>query len=460
MGSWTSKVGAVLGLAALLGTSSAVAATPAGKAELLFTDRSDNVAETNISPEEQRLLNLIDLETVAIKASIDGLGRGNVVDRLIAAHRRGVVVQVTADCQIVVADANPLYKQMMDAGIPVVDDNNTYDGPTVDPGCTSRETSGFVHNKFFIFKGQQTVWTGSTNMTDYAFNSAQNAILILSGNPEVVGFYEAEFNHMFGNGLSLRSGGTGKFGQQKTLKPGIGQFTLADGTAVEVAFSPYNYTTTPDTLAQLNRTIDGATSELLWTVYQFTYDDVRLKLDGNLSASKRGIVDPSATTNSDDTSLLISGGEKVLVTNFLGANHWKLIISNPNASGGQVLVGSHNFTSSSFNYNNENSVRLLSPTLAGTAKAEFDVVWSDPQNTGLVGCIHSAESYNENSKALHRCNDAYDNDYDGKSDSADADCSKPFVCGASTCKASGATCSTGAECCSGTCYNGKTKYCK
>ncbi len=32
--------------------------------------------------------------------------------------------------------------------------------------------AGFVHDKFLIFGGQQTVWTGSTNLTSYALNAA------------------------------------------------------------------------------------------------------------------------------------------------------------------------------------------------------------------------------------------------------------------------------------------------
>ncbi len=448
----------LLGLLVLLGAVPASAGS--GTVELLFTTRSDDVSATNISSQEQRLLNLIDGETVAIKASIDAVSRTNVLNRLIAAHNRGVTVQVTVDCEVLVVGADPYFQQLISAGIPVVDDNDSYDGPSVNPGCTSRQTSGFVHNKFLIFKGQQTVWTGSTNLSDYGFNSAENSILILSGNSGVVSFYEAEFNQMFGNGLSLRNGGTGKFGRQKTLNPGIGSFTLADGTVIEVAFSPYNYNTTSDTEQQANRTVDAATTELLWTTYVFTYDALRQRFVSNPSAAKRGIVDPVASDGNDDPALLISAGQQVLETNFLGANHWKLIVANPYASGGQVLVGSHNFTSSSFNYNNENSVRILSPNLAGTAKAEFDAVWSDPQNTGLVGCIHSGESYNANSKPLNRCNDAYDNDYDGATDSADSDCAGPFVCSTLTCKPSGATCSTGSDCCSGTCYNGKTRYCK
>lgn len=440
-----------------------LSAAGAGKVELLFTNRSDNVAETNISAEEKRLLDLIDAETVSIKASIDGLSRSNVVDRLIAAHNRGVAVQVTADCEIVVVEANPYYRQLMDAGIPVVDDNDSFDGPSVNPGCTSSETSGFVHNKFLVFEGQQAVWTGSTNLTDHGFNSAQNAIVILSGNSQAVDFFEAEFNHMFGNGLSLRAGGTGKFGRQKSLNPGIGSFTLSDGTVVEIAFSPYNYRRTSDTLAQFNRTVDAATSELLWATYFLTFAQARDKIDANAAPVKRGAVDPRTTDDYDHTSTLINNGERVLVTNFLGAHHWKTIIANPGAAGAQVLVASHNFSGSSFNYNNENSVRILSPAIAAAAKAEFDEVWNDSQNAGLEGCVHPGESYNQNSKALHRCNDGYDNDFDGAPDTSDADCGAYFTCGSGgggSCLPAGSTCSDGAQCCSGTCLHGKTRTCQ
>lgn len=58
----------------------------AGTVELLFTDRSDDVSETNVSATEQRLLDLIDGETVSIQAAIDGLSRQNVIDRLVAAE--------------------------------------------------------------------------------------------------------------------------------------------------------------------------------------------------------------------------------------------------------------------------------------------------------------------------------------------------------------------------------------
>ena len=265
---------------------------------------------------------------------------------------------------------------------------------------------------------------------------------------------------MFGNGLSLRDGGTGRFGQQKTLNPGIGRFTLADGTAVEVAFSPYNQNTTSDTEQLINATIDSASSELLWTTFFFTYDPVRGRLDANAAASKRGAVDPRTTDAFDDTQLLIGAGEQVLVTNFLGSHHWKTVVADADAADGQVLVASHNFSSSSFNFNNENSVRILSPAAAQAVRAEFEVVWGDPQNVGLVGCIHPGESFNENSKALHRCNDDFDNDFDGLTDTADASCAGPFQCGAGgSCWASGASCSDDAECCSGTCLRGRTRTC-
>lgn len=433
--------------------------TAAGTLELLFTDRSDDVSETNVSPEEQQLLDLIDFETVAIRASIDGLSRSNVVDRLIAAHQRGVTVQVTADCQIVITDANPYYQQLIDAGIPVVDDNDTFDGPNVNPGCTSNQTSGFVHNKFLVFEGQQTVWTGSTNLTDFGFNSSQNAIVILSGNSEIVDFFTAEFNEMFGNGVSLRDGGTGQFGRQKDLDPGIGSFMLADGTIVEVAFSPYNHNTTSDTERLMQKAIDSADAELLWGTFFLTYDPVRDRLDSNAATTKRGAVDPRTTDDFDDTAILINNGEDVLVTNFLGSHHWKFVCSDADALDGKALIASHNFSNSSFNYNNENSVLVHSPATAQSLRSELDVVWDDPQNVGLVNCIHPGESYNENSYTLHRCNDDFDNDFDGLVDLEDDDCAAFFECGVSSCKASGESCSDDAECCSGTCLHGRTRTC-
>ncbi len=78
----------------------------------------------------------------------------------------------------------------------------------------------------------------------------------------------------------------------------------------------------------------------------------------------------------------------------------------------------------------------------------------------LLGCIHSGESYNLSSKPLNRCDDGYDNDFNGLTDAADPSCAAPFTCAVATCAPSGAACTSDGACSSGTCLHGKTRTCQ
>ena len=55
------------------------------------------------------------------------------------------------------------------------------------------------------------------------------------------------------------------------------------------------------------------------------------------------------------------------------------------------------------------------------------------------------------------CNDGADNDCDGNVDCDDADCSGDPACQGGSCGGNGASCTTGADCCSGNCKRGNCK---
>lgn len=113
-----------------------------------------------------------------------------IVQAFIQAKQRGVRVRIVTDTDNMVPkgeDARaggPLREsiaQLQQAGIPVVDD----------------QRSGIMHDKFLI-TDNQSVWTGSTNITSTSlYNHNNNAIII--NNREIAENYLSEFERMFTN---------------------------------------------------------------------------------------------------------------------------------------------------------------------------------------------------------------------------------------------------------------------
>jgi len=138
---------------------------------------------------ENTLLSLINGSGTSVDAALYGLNRQSVVNALVAAHNSGAVtVRVVADDDARNGTYKAAYDQLATAGIEIRTDS----------------ASPIEHNKFLVFDGQ-TVWTGSTNLTDTGFTAnANNAISTTS--PYLAGLYTTEFNEMRG----------GAYGKDKT----------------------------------------------------------------------------------------------------------------------------------------------------------------------------------------------------------------------------------------------------
>jgi len=128
---------------------------------------------------EDALISAIDGAQFSIVASLYGLNRQSVIDALVAAHGRGVSVQVVTDDEAYSGSYADGYTELEDAGIVVRDD----------------EHADIHHNKFLVIDNNR-VWTGSTNLTDTGFTlNANNSLLIDS--PELAADYAEKFNAMW-----------------------------------------------------------------------------------------------------------------------------------------------------------------------------------------------------------------------------------------------------------------------
>ncbi len=111
-----------------------------------------------------------------------------------------------------------------------------------------------MHNKFWIFD-QQTVWTGSMNVTiNDVFRNNNNAIVLAS--PVLAAIYEREFTEMW----------DGKFGPTSPSTVDE-QATTVDGTPVQVYFGAED-----ETISHLVPLIDNAQQQIRFMAFSFTAD--------------------------------------------------------------------------------------------------------------------------------------------------------------------------------------------
>jgi phosphatidylserine/phosphatidylglycerophosphate/cardiolipin synthase-like enzyme len=270
-----------------------------------------------------------------------------VIQALLDAKRRGVVVRVVTDVDIL-ADKkeNQAFKELQSSGIPVVGGN----------------PKGIMHDKFVVVD-QSAVWTGSWNLTTndtYRYNN--NTILIRS--PELARNYTATFEKMFADktfGTQRKPGGT-------TPRLTIG------GSMVENYFAPEDRVAAKiiARLKQAARTID-------FLAYSFTDDDIGSvileRAQGGVKV--RGVFEMTgADTPSGEYSKMKQAGLDVWRDGNPYLMHHKVFIID----GKTVIFGSFNFTQRAEEENDENLLIVDDLALAAQFEDEFARVYEQAKS--------------------------------------------------------------------------------
>jgi len=235
---------------------------------------------------------------------------------------------------------------------------------------------GIMHNKFVIIDANapdstQTWlhtssmdWSGT--MVDYDYN---NILFIQS--QQLALAYTAEFNMMWGDTGAAPNATAAKFGPYKT-DLGLHNFTI-DGIAVQLYFSPSDGTNN-----QILNTIATADSELCFGVYEMTESNDANAIIAKYQAgvTTYGILDQYSATS--------AGGQYTTLSTALGSNlkeydqnssiyHNKFMFVDAcsPSSDPQVLTGSHNWTKSADEYNDENTLIIHDATIANLYYQSF-----------------------------------------------------------------------------------------
>lgn len=280
-----------------------------------------------------------------------------VAEALIEAKKRGVDVRwVTDDEHGLEADEEPghgQFERLMDEGIEVKDDGR----------------SALMHNKFWIFDSQ-TVWTGSTNITENGIFKQNNNVIVIRSK-KLAEIYEREFNEMWNGEFGPRS--------PSTLEK---QSVKVNGSPIQVLFASED-----GVIGNIIPYIENAQSSIRFLAFSFTdYPLAKAMIDrANVGVDVAGVFEKvGSETEHAELRTLLCAEVPVRQDGNPSFLHHKVIVVDER----YVLTGSLNFSTNAEESNDENLIIVDNPDIAKLYIEEFERVWdqgSDP-NPKEIGC--------------------------------------------------------------------------
>ena len=235
---------------------------------------------------------------------------------------------------------------------------------------TDGEGSG-MHNKFIIGDAEYTesafVLTGSTNLTTGNLVQDLNNVIVFE-DQSLARAYTIEFHEMWGSDGPTPDAANAKFGPDKSWNTPSN--FLIGGSPVELYFSPSDGTTNA-----IRQEIEAADSEFEFALLAFTRDDLGdaiADLGESFFVNPIGAIEQVNTTGSEFDNLQNSGVQ-VYAHNVSPDLHHKYAIvdhASPNFDP-VVITGSHNWSSSAENVNDENTVIVHDARVANLYHQEF-----------------------------------------------------------------------------------------
>lgn len=281
-----------------------------------------------------------------------------VKNALNAAYDRGVKIRF-----ITCGSTNHFSVNSFNAGIPVLE------RPEVSEG-------GIMHNKFAAIDAESSdpemswVWSGSTNLTYAQLNSDANNMIFIQ-DQSLAKAYRIEFEEMWGSTEDIANASNAKFGEDKTDNTPH-EFVIG-GSWVESYFSPSD-----NTNQQLINAMETADNDLEVETMLITRSDLASAI---LEAYDRGVnVNVITNAESDNTSYVndalyngLPQGKYVYDDQQSGILHHKLAIIDALKSDSDpiLITGSHNWSNSANEINDENTLIIHNADIANQYIQQF-----------------------------------------------------------------------------------------
>ncbi len=290
----------------------------------------------------------------------------NISAALNAAHKRGVKVRI-----ITCGTANNLGQKDLDADVPKME------SPAV--------RDGIMHNKFIVFDAHSAdpdvplVWTGATNFTDGQINTDPNNVIIIQ-DQTLAKAYELEFNEMWGSETLVPDPSKALYGAFK--KDNTPHEFVIGGKKVECYFSPSDGTN-----QKLIDAITSADNDLSIASMLITRSDLAYAIR---DSKAKGVAVNILTNNKGDNTDLVNsiltealGVQHFVFNGFVeGIMHHKYAVIDQDKPGSDpiLITGSHNWSASANDRNDENTLIIHDATIANIYYQQF--VWNFLANHG------------------------------------------------------------------------------
>ncbi|MDP4115174.1 MAG: phospholipase D-like domain-containing protein [Bacteroidota bacterium] len=348
---------------------------------------SNNKANGN-TQFETKLLDRISRAKSSIDLALYSFfGMENIANALILAKNRGVKVRVVYDYRSGSVPQNSM-QLLLNAGILMSRRPNA---------------NGLMHNKFIIFDERDSintndwVWTGSWNVTSSELTWKNSVIEI--NDHALAQAYTTEFEEMWGSNTDTPNSSNAKFGSAKT--DNTPHYFNIGGRDIRLYFSPSD-----NTESKIQESISTANNSIYFCSYTFTSSNVQTTIAARHSAGVndiRGVIDQVNMTGSQWGNLQTYSE---MLQNPSPTLHHKygIIDASYPSSSPIVIAGSHNWTRSANEDNDENTLIIRDLSIANQYLQEFKSRYNEAGGTGVfvVPTGVSDPKINEFNYSLHQ----------------------------------------------------------
>jgi phosphatidylserine/phosphatidylglycerophosphate/cardiolipin synthase-like enzyme len=242
-------------------------------------------------------------------------------------------------------------------------------------GPSGSQRAGIMHNKFIVFDAESAdpndplVWTGSTNFTDGQINLDANNVIIVQ-DQSLARSYQIEFEEMWGSTGDNPDAIKARFGSTK--KNNTPHEFVIDGKRVECYFSP-----TDGVNGRIVEVINTADNDLSIATMLITRTDMADAIAARKSLGvSANVITNNASGNSTAVNDILSASLGVHYTfdgESAGILHNKYMVVDQDAPASDPLVftGSHNWSASADNDNDENTLVVHDATVANIYYQQF-----------------------------------------------------------------------------------------
>ncbi|KPJ61002.1 MAG: hypothetical protein AMJ46_03150 [Latescibacteria bacterium DG_63] len=354
-----------------------------------YSKGTDALGNQNV---RQKLIDRMNAATYSIDCNFYSFSLSTVTDALIAAKGRGVQVRF-----IIEDDNSGSYEvqRLINAGIPVI--TSTYGGNHgADAGW------GVDHNKFAVFdcqtgtsKTDDWVWTGSWNSSIAGENDGNSCLAVQDHG--LASAYKIEFNEMWGSDTATPNPSEARMGSKKSNNTPH-KFTIA-GIYLEQYMSPSD-----GVEPEIIEVVGSADSTIYFCILSFTSDNIsqamKLKWDTISGFQVRGVFEGSnigpITSGSEWYALSGDPGsynqwippadvwQDGLPSSDLLHHKYMIVDSSWPLLDPTVVAGSHNWSYSANQVNDENTLIIHDATVANVYLQEFAERYHEAGGTGDV----------------------------------------------------------------------------